>query len=377
MPHIYRRDTAGAQLSTTAIIAIVSSVGAILLCVLALLVFRLVHARKIHKRLLADLEQRGVMITQVHNEARQETVSRPRAVLRRNTFLPFNRASGWGALTSVETFRSTDSNTVPAHYVPAPPTDRVKRNNRLLWPFSARRLSGHGVQMRKIKVSRLSTVIEDPKLSPLKPILNSFSFGYAFRNQNQYSNINALDDQLAGRSLESLDGSMRLLRARSVAGVPSASSSRPQLRARSASLCSQLSGKAPDMILPPLALDIARIKSEAKRRSQLKHAPSQLSISSFGSADTSTLATRLSPIVSQSTKFSGQNITKPNAKGSSLAGGRSFRDTLDLRSKPSQARFSLGTTESPEVQKEHNPTDGNVISSPEFSVAAMRAQASL
>ncbi|KAG9376977.1 hypothetical protein A1F94_012577 [Pyrenophora tritici-repentis] len=127
----------------------------------------------------------------------------------------------------------------------------------------------------------------------------------------------------------------------------------------------QLSGKAPDMILPPLALDIARIKSEAKRRSQLKHAPSQLSISSFGSADTSTLATRLSPIVSQSTKFSGQNITKPNAKGSSLAGGRSFRDTLDLRSKPSQARFSLGTTESPEVQKEHNPTDGNVISSPD------------
>ncbi|KAI1581605.1 hypothetical protein PtrEW7m1_004383 [Pyrenophora tritici-repentis] len=119
------------------------------------------------------------------------------------------------------------------------------------------------------------------------------------------------------------------------------------------------------MILPPLALDIARIKSEAKRRSQLKHAPSQLSISSFGSADTSTLATRLSPIVSQSTKFSGQNITKPNAKGSSLAGGRSFRDTLDLRSKPSQARFSLGTTESPEVQKEHNPTDGNVISSPD------------
>ncbi|KAI2488361.1 hypothetical protein Ptr902_02494 [Pyrenophora tritici-repentis] len=31
--------------------------------------------------------------------------------------------------------------------------------------------------------------------------------------------------------------------------------------------------------------------------------------------------------------------------------------------------------QSPEVQKEHNPTDGNVISSPEFSVAAMRAQA--
>ncbi|KAK1910750.1 hypothetical protein P3342_008630 [Pyrenophora teres f. teres] len=402
MPHIYRRETSGAQLSTTATIAIISSVGATLLCALALLVFRLVQARKIHKRLLADLEQRGVMITQVQKEARQGVVSRPRAVLRRNTVLPFNRASGWGALTSVETFRSTDSNRVPAHYVPAPPADGVRRNNRLSWPFSARRLSGHGVPMRKIKASRLSTVIEDPKLSPLKPILNNshldmsraslaLSRDYtsrassaqsllrdhpAFRNQNQYSSMNASDDQLTGRSLESPNGSMRLLRARSVAGVPSASPSRPQLRARSASLCSQLSGKVPDVILPPLPLDIARIKSEAKRRSQLKHAPSQLSISSFGSADTSILATRLSPIVPHSTKFSGQKITKPNAKGSSLAGGRSFRDTLDLRSKPNpQARFSLGTNESPEVQRESNTTDGNARSSSELPVAAMRAQA--
>ena len=401
MAHIHVRETPGAQLSTMTIVAVVSSIGAILLCALVWLVFRLVQARKTHKRLLADLEQRGVMITQVQKEARQESVSRPRAVLRRNTGLPFNRASGWGALTSVETFRSTESNTVPAHYVPAPPTDGAKRYNRLSWPFSARRLSGHGVQMRKIKVSRLSTVVEDPKLSPLIPVLNSthldmsrtslaLSRDYTsrasstqsllrdhpvFRNQNQNVNINGSDDQLASRSSEGPDGSMRLLRARSVAGTLSASPSRPQLRARSASLCSQLSGKAPDIILPPLPLDIARIKSEARRRSQLKHAPSQLSISSFGSADTSILATRSSPVVPQATKFSGQKITKPNAKGSSLVVGRSFRDTLDLRSKSSpRARFSLGTTESPELQKECNSNNTNRTSS-ELSTAAMRAQA--
>ena len=393
----------GVQLSAMTIVAVVSSIGAVLLCAMALLVFRLVQARKTHKKLLADLEQRGVIITHVHKEARQESVTRPRAVLRRNTVLPFNRASGWGALTSVETFRSAESNTVPAHYVPAPPADGAKRNNRLSWPFSARRLSGHGVQMRKIKVSRLSTVIEDPKISPLIPVLTSshldmgrtslaLSRDYtsrasstqsllrdhpAFRSPNQHTNMNGSDDPLASRSSEGLDGSMRLLRARSMAGVPSASPSRPQLRARSASLCSQLSGKAPDVILPPLPLDIARIKSEARRRSQLKHAPSQLSISSFGSADTSILATRLSPIVPQYTKFSGQKITKPNAKGSSLAGGRSLRDTLELRGKPNpRAWFSLGTTESPEVQKKYDLSNANATrSSSELPSAAMRAQA--
>jgi hypothetical protein len=85
-----------------------------------------------HKKLLADLEERGVKITQAQKEARKESVPRPRVVLRRNTVLPFNRtSSGWGALTSVETFRSTESMTVPAHYVPASPTEGTKRNNRL------------------------------------------------------------------------------------------------------------------------------------------------------------------------------------------------------------------------------------------------------
>jgi hypothetical protein len=167
MAHLKSRETAGAPLSTTTIVAIVNGIGVVLLCAFAVLVLRLVQARRKHMKLLADLEERGVMIAHAQKEARKETVSRPRAVLRRNTVLPFNRtSSGWGALTSVETFRSAESTTTPAHYAPAPPTDAVKRNNRLSWPFSTRRLSGHRVQMKNIKVPRLSTVIEDPKLSP-------------------------------------------------------------------------------------------------------------------------------------------------------------------------------------------------------------------
>jgi hypothetical protein len=51
-----------------------------------------------------------VMITKAQKEARKESVARPRAVLRRNTVLPFNRTlSGWGAIASVETFRSAET----------------------------------------------------------------------------------------------------------------------------------------------------------------------------------------------------------------------------------------------------------------------------
>jgi hypothetical protein len=222
--------------------------------------------------------------------------------------------------------------------------------------------------MKKIKVSTLSTVIEDPKLSPLVPILGSSHLNAsrpsyasgpsscqsllrdhpAFRDDEQNTNVKDADDPITNRPSPSVDGSIRLTRARSVVEVPSISPLRPQMRARSTSLCSQLSGKAPDVILPPLPLDIARIKSEAKRRSQLRHATSQLSISSVGSADTSILATRLSPVVPQTIKC-GQKITKPNAKGSSIAGGRAFRDTLDLRTRVLGSRVNFPDDANPDV----------------------------
>ncbi|KAJ4377457.1 hypothetical protein N0V83_000282 [Neocucurbitaria cava] len=362
-----------------------------MLCLLVALIFLLVRAVKKHKQLLADLEERGVSIAQAQKEAGGDSVTRPRTVLRRNTVLPFNK-SGWGTLPSVETFRSAESTNVPAHYVPPKPTEELKRNSRLSWPFSARRLSGHSshsIHMKKIKVSRLSTVIEDPKASPMAHVLTNphlsasrssvtlsglnggpasstqslLQYHPAFRHQGQESATPAPTIRANNGSITHTDPNGRLQRAKSVAAVPSLQPSRPQLRARSISLCSQTSGIAPDVILPPLPLDIARIKSDAKRRSQLHRAPSKLSISSFGSADTSILTSR-SPVVPQTSNVT-RKITKPNAKGSNFARTKPFRDTLDLRTKVlggrsssqnSPARISMVREEQGEGQVDNQGT---------------------
>lgn len=353
MEPVERRAAQGAQLSTTAVAAIVTGIGVVMLCLMIALIFLLVRAIRKHKQLLADLDERGVSIAQAQKDARGELITRPRAVLRRNTILPFNK-SGWGSLHSVETFRSTESGTLPAHYAPQKPTGEAKKASRLSWPCSTRRLSGNTIAMKKIKVSRLSTVIEDPKMSPLVPVLGSplmnesraslaVSSEYGSRtslNQSllqHHPAFRSQDPEADSIGVDSYNGpNGRLQRAKSVAEVPSLQPSRPQLRARSTSLCSQISGKAPDVILPPLPLDIARTKGEAEKRIQLKHASSRLSVSSCGSVDTSIMS-RPSPIVPPP-KPRPQKITKPNAKGSKFAGARPFRDTLDLRAKVSGPR---------------------------------------
>lgn len=298
-------------------------------------------------------------MAQAQKEASKDLVAKPRAVLRRNMILPFNKTSGWGTLPSTETFRSAESGAVPAHYVPPMPTHAVKRNSHLSWPFSAHRLSGQSMQMKKLKVSRLSTVVESPKSSPMQPMLKNshpnasgqsiaLSSDYASRHSSCQSLLQhhpAFRHQhqatgppgTATRAI--VDSNKRLQRAQSFVETPTAQMARPHLRARSASLCSQTSGMAPDVILPPLPLEFARLKSEVRNHKQLNRAPSNLSVSSFGSANSSVLAIRASPVVPHSTKFRGQKITKPNTKGSSFAGARPFRDTLDLRSKVLGGRY--------------------------------------
>lgn len=376
MGDLRSRDASRPQLSTTATIAIVAGISVVVLCLLLALVFLLVRAVRRHKELLADLDERGVSLVQAQEDARRESVTRPRAVLRRNTILPFNKSSGWGALPSVETFKSAESTTAPAYYAPPKPTEEVKRASRLSWPFSSRRLSGHAVRMKKIKTSRLSTVIEDPPASPSVPIMSNSSLNrsrpslaisqeYGNRPSSSHSLLQyhpafrneKVEAGIAGREARPITGpsnqtnaNRRLERAKSVAEMPGWQTARPQLRARSASLCGQTSGKVPDVILPPLPLDIARIKSDANKQSQLKRAPSKLSVSSFGSTDTMILANRASPVVPQTNKFRGQKITKPNAKGASFAGAKPFRDTLDLRARvvgPRGPNQSNATTTAP------------------------------
>jgi hypothetical protein len=344
------RAAPSAPLSDVAIVAITASVGSILLSLIITTAILLLRARRIHKKLLANLEERGVLTVQAQEEAR-EAVSRPRAVLRRNTILPFNAKSGWGALPSTETLPSAEEMSVVAHYSPSRPTEEKRRSSRLSWPFSSKRLSGHSVHMRQMKASRLSIVLEDPKPPAMVPLRGNrlsisllkggedqssssqtmLQYHPAFRHSINESEMAEQESRANGGPFFRDGANKRLQRARSIAAVPSAPTARPQLRARAASLCSQPPGMAPDMILPPLPLDIVRIKSEAKRQSQLRQMPSKLSVSSFESADTSILTSRPSPIIPQVSKVRAAKVTKPGRKSPGGVGAKQFRDTLDLR----------------------------------------------
>lgn len=88
MANLEVRAAPSAPLSTITIVAIAASVCGMLLCLIIATVVLLLRARRIHKKLLADMEERGVSIAQAQ-EAAMESVSKPRAVLRRNTILPF------------------------------------------------------------------------------------------------------------------------------------------------------------------------------------------------------------------------------------------------------------------------------------------------
>jgi hypothetical protein len=179
MANVRSRAEASGSLSTTAIIAIVSAIGVVILGFLAALVLLLIRAVRRHKQLLADLDERGFTITQAQKEAKLNEVARPRAVLRRNTILPFNAKSGWGALPSVETIGSAAPSTsghftsAPEHYVPPMPIEPKKKTSRLSWPFHSRKLSGHTMKMKRLKANKLSAVLEDPKPSSLVPILGN------------------------------------------------------------------------------------------------------------------------------------------------------------------------------------------------------------
>ncbi|KAJ4310699.1 hypothetical protein N0V94_008308, partial [Neodidymelliopsis sp. IMI 364377] len=397
MANVKTRDEPSGSLSTTTIIAIVSAIGVIILGLLAALVLLLIRAVRRHKQLLADLDERGLTIAQAQKDAKLSTVSKPRAVLRRNTVLPFNAKSGWGSLPSMETIgSSTPSNeqpgSAPDHYVPPKPIEPNKRTSSLSWPFHSRKLSGHNMKMKKLKANRLSAVLEDPKPSSLVPILGDpmagsrpplagsrpplallkeygsqpsscqslLQYHPAFRNQNR--DVDAVEPM-------PLEVVKRLQRAKSVTEVFSPLE-RPQLRTRSTSLHSQASGKAPDVILPPLPLDIARIKEEGRRRSQLRHAPSKTSISSYGSTDSSILNPRPSPDLGQPSNMRKPKTTKRDGKSStaekmkpvlearesmySLHGSmKSCAAEIETASPKARREFMEGTTALPRESSTH------------------------
>jgi len=357
VPSNKRAATAAAPMSTTAIAAIITGIGVVMLCLLGALIFLLVRAVRAHKRLIADLDERGISLAQAHKEMESDPVARPRAVIKRNTVLPFNKTSGWGTLPSTETFRSADSGAVPEHYVPPIPANATKRSN-LSWPFSKRRMRNRSVQMSKMKITRLSTVMESPNLSPMPPDTSSVGESGQFhaRSSGSVSRSPSCQSllqqhpafrhqhQATGPPGAATRGSVavktRPHRAQSVDEISTGQTTRPYVKTRSVSLCSRKSGEVPDIMLPPLPSDMSRLESLTKEFEELNRVPSKVSLSSLGSADTAILDNRNSPANSPPAQSRGQKITKPNTKGSAFAGGKNIRDTLDLRAKVLGSRHS-------------------------------------
>jgi hypothetical protein len=327
---------------------------------------------------MADLEKRGVIIAQSQKDTKRESITKPRAVLRRNTILPFNAKSGWGTLPSVESINLLEPISVPPHYAPPKPAGFVSRPSRLSWPFSARRASGRNIHLRKIRVPVLSTVIESPKPSPLVPVLSGSLGGDlpsprksrsrptsissllkhhpAFRNKYQVEDAEHIDAahseplrrSLTAKPVTKTELRVRLNRSKSVAEMPMSTTAaavsqlaRPKLHARSASMCSQSSGNVPNAVVPPLPLEVARIKSDIRRRSRLSRSPSRLSVSSFESAGSSILITQSSPIMSRSANVRVQKVTRRDWRNSMIVGPRPIRDTLTLHGKNQRSQSSI------------------------------------
>ncbi|KAH7135475.1 hypothetical protein B0J11DRAFT_564807 [Dendryphion nanum] len=383
MAPLKQRTTGATELSSTALAAILTGVGVVLLALFICLTLLLVKAIRTHKRLIAELEERGVEIEQVKaaRKSKKQSLTKPRAVLRRTKILPFNKQTGWDALPSAETINILSSSSSIRHYAPPKPAGFVSKSSRLSWPFSARRRSSSkAIHMRKIRVPILSTVIESPKPSPLVPVLGGGHLGGeprsprksqsrpssdqsllqhhpAFRNMftsgNREDSCTSTPEPLR-RSLTAkptIKTSMRVRpnRSKSVTEVHSTAENaemflpeRPKHHARSASICSQSSGKVPNAPMPLLPLEVARIKNEARRRSLLSRSPSQSSILSRESVNSSILVTQPSPTLSNPTNVRAQNLNKKRDwRSSRIVGPRPFRDTLILHGKNQRSQSSI------------------------------------
>lgn len=385
------RNAPTLQLSTTMVAALSAGLGVLFLGLVVFIIILLVRDRREHKKAMADLEERGIAMAQTQKDAKRESVTKPRTVLRRSAILPFNSKSGWGNLQSAETINPPEPPSIPPHYAPPKPADFVAKPKRLSWPFMGRKASGKAIHMRKLRVPVLSTVIESPKPSPLVPVLGGprrdeassssspkkpkdrassdqslLQHHPAFRNNNPKdvsgAQVVRVEPEPARpvlriQSEPQLETTAKPNRSQSMADILTqcnrsrslALHTRPRLHARSVSTCSQRSGNPPGDGLPILPLKVSRIKAEANRRSLLSSSPSRLSISSFESAGSSILATQYSPVM-WSSNSRVQKSTKREIRKTTVAGPRPLRAHLHKKNemshdsiKSSVARFSSVT----------------------------------
>lgn len=371
---VQTRNASTMELSITTIGAMGAGVGVLVIGLTVFIVILLVRAHKEHKRHMADLEERGYAIVETRKVAKRNSTSKPRAVLRRDTILPFTN-SGWGNLTSVETIDPPEPRSFPPHYAPPKPAGFVPKPKRLSWPFLGRRVSGRAIPMRKIRAPVLSTVLESPKPSPLVPVLSGalgepsspqrsksrpssdqslLQHHPALREQEQTPepHTNPVQPETLRRSLTAkpspkADTYSRPIRSQSLAAFPSDGRPgsmtrfpRPQLHERSVSVSSQASGNPPEGGLPILPLGISRIKSESRRRSLLNRSPSRQSNSSYESAGSSILAMQPSPIM-RSPNSRVQKGAKRDMRNYTVAGPRHLHGMLSPHGKNNSSQGSI------------------------------------
>ncbi|OCK97271.1 uncharacterized protein K441DRAFT_694454 [Cenococcum geophilum 1.58] len=382
-----------AELNKTELIVILTTVGSLILGLLIGLCMLLVRAIRTHRRLLVDLEERGITITiPDSNGVNQPAVAKPRAVLRRTTLLPYNSKSGWRSLPSNENVLPPPMHSVQPHNTEPQARESCRRMGQLPWPFSGRRTSGRALNLKELRSPQLTPIDKTSRgVVNTPPSLKPVSAGPVTKNPSQVRNKRSSDQSLlkhhpvlrngwfesnqettSNSQPESPFGSLvckrgingkekhyRPNRSRSVAAIPvnaffeqSSRISRPKMHSRSVSLCSQSSGYAPDAAVPPLPLCVARLKSEVTRRGLLARSPSRHSVSSFESVGSSILVSPSSPMILRPNGLQLKKATRWDW-GNPLIESRPIRDQVALyrqgdnpsesSPKSNTARCSMGT----------------------------------
>lgn len=359
MAFLISRAVVAAPLTTTALTTMVAGISFVMLCLLITSILLLVRSIKIQRRLLADRGETGISFARIQEEADRKSTTRPCAIWRRNTALPFDMTSGLEGMPLVKISRPTESRTDPSRYTPAMHTDAMERDGHLWWPFSNRHPRDQSVSMQKTTVSRLSTVLKSPESSLLLPNLNgshmhvgaqslTFPSEYssrqsscqsllqhhaAFRSENQDTNSPEPATQ------ESVKTNKLLSRAQSTIEVPVTQMTQPRLTSRSGDLCSPTFKTTPDVDVPPLPLGAGRINNGTGSDIPLEQTPSKLSIPDLGLSSTTVVGSHLIPVPPLPKKSPRMKNIKSNAKTSTFAAGRTIRDTLDLCTKVSNGRY--------------------------------------
>jgi hypothetical protein len=267
--------------------------------------------------------------------------------------LPSDMASKLEASPKVKTSGPTESRTDPSRNVRAMHTDATRRDSHLWWPVSRRCPRDPSILMQKENSSKLSTVMESPKLSPLLPTLCNCHLRVGSQSvvfpsecvRKQYScqslllhhpvfrNAGQRTYPAESATQEFVDTDKSLDGAQYFKAVPATPMSQAHPRSRWAGQFSPTFTTTPVIGVPPLALETGQTNNWSGSCTPLQQTPSKTYIPSLGSLNSSVPASRTNLISPQSKKSQRTKTIKPDTEVSSFAAGRTIRDTLDLCTK--------------------------------------------